>query len=357
MNIIRKEEVTVVLNRERMYRALERDSYSTLRRMSEGPLSYYKKVILKEVEEQKMDSVVGSLVDCILLSENELDDRFLISRANVPNEGTQMHKYVKELYRLTKAYTENGVLQKDFIHMMEDAYNNLKFDRDGKVVDFKRDSFESVVNKFEGTDNELWYKELIESDNKTVVPQGWYDLAEKIASTIKGHKHSSDLFDGTYEVLTQVQILFEIDSLPMKSMLDMVKIDHKRKEITVIDLKVSWDILNWERKYVYDRYYIQNGVYTKAIGEWMKTDYSNYSLVPMKFLVGHSLNQVDPVIYCTREKDYWRAMSGFAHRGVWCPGVHGLVTNIKWAKENNIYTRTRLVDSKKGQIELGIEYD
>src|SRR5882762_7027574 len=86
---------------EREYRALDIDSYSSIKAFLDDRKKYYRKFILKEVikEEESDELVFGSLVDCLLFTPSEYESRYVLSLSQVPTG--QYSKFVTALWTAT----------------------------------------------------------------------------------------------------------------------------------------------------------------------------------------------------------------------------------------------------------------
>src|SRR5437016_2202117 len=127
---------------EKQYRELEIDSYSTLKVFIEDRKRYYRKFVLKDPlpEDETPYTIFGSLVDCLVFKPEEFEDKFALAVTQPPTG--QYGKFVEQLMKVTlRSINSRGEVTRDLEDMMLDAYNEVKFDKDHNVVDFKRDSF------------------------------------------------------------------------------------------------------------------------------------------------------------------------------------------------------------------------
>src|SRR5581483_6503604 len=247
---------------EKEYRALDIDSYSSLKVFIEDRKKYYKKFILKEVvrEEESDELRFGSLVDCLLFTPEEFDSRYALSVSKVPTG--QWGKLMDELWAVTLAnLNANGEVTKEVEVMLEEAYNNVKFDRrTGEAVAFKRESLEKVKEKFPGSDAEMYYRQLRESHGKTIIELQELENAQAVVQELRTNDFTKDIInlvtDERYEVYNQFPIIGELDGdltktvgYKLKCLVDKLIIDHKRKMIFIYDLKTAWDN---ERSFLYN---------------------------------------------------------------------------------------------------------
>lgn len=352
---------------EAEYRALPIDSYSSLKLFSEDRRKYYKKFVLGEPvrEEDTPSLTTGSLVDCLLLAPSEFDSRYVLSVSQVPSG--QYGKFVEELMKVTLINTdENGEVTKEVEDMIEDAYNAVKFDRNGNIVDFKRDSLDTVKRKFLGTELEMYYRQLRESHGKTVIELSTLETAQAIVNELKTNFVTKDIVNLRTEefiiVFNQFPIIGELSStitqsvpFPLKCLVDKLVIDHKNKEIFPYDLKTTWDNENeFVANYFKYKYYIQASVYFYLIVEWKKKQSSldNYTVHYPRFIVADSYNYKNPLIYKTTKQNFEQGMRGFLLKGRYHQGVVSIIKDIMWHREMGIWNISRKNYINNGIIEI-----
>lgn len=332
---------------EKEYRELDRDSYSTLKVFADDRMKYYRKFIKRDlVDKEDSDSIIfGSLVDCLQFRPYEFDNRFALAGVNPPTG--QMGEFVKMLYKITLENTApDGSVQRDFKAMMLDAYDRVKYDKDGTVVAFKQKNatVEAIIEKFLGSDAEIYYKQKRDSYGKYVIEQSDLSTAENIVNTLKTCTYTWQIMkmetNSRFEVHTQFPILFEIHGLEMKSLLDKLVIDHIGKQIYIYDLKTNWDNENeFINSYLRFRYYIQAWVYYYGVIRWiLETPHlSDYQVNFPSFVVAESNNYKLPLIYTMSWENIRNAGNGFVVNGKEYKGVPRLIQELQWHKENDIW--------------------
>lgn len=302
---------------------------------------YYKKYFLNEkVEETDTKaSVVGRVVETLLLEPEEFDNRFYMSICTTAPTG-RMADFVEALYKHTSNATVEGVVTKEMDDLMRDAYTDSGF----KI------KFDSVVGKFIGSDAEIFYKEMREVKAKglTVVTADDITNAEKIVAELKNNPVTSSIINlvnsARYSVENQLQVEgYSVDSHIFKSMMDKVVIDHHEKTIQVYDLKCVWAVEGfYDEYYLYRRAYIQAYLYKKA-AESLTFDgeLHGYNVLNPKFIVCDSTNYYNPLIYTLSDVDMLEAYEGFEHKGRKYPGVKQLIQDLDWAIANDTWKISR----------------
>jgi hypothetical protein len=346
---------------EKEYRALERDSYSSLKDFIENRQKYYRKWILKEeVVEDLSDSLkMGSLTDTLLFEPGEFDNRFVMTTAQSPTG--QMLEFTKALYRRSiECRGEDGTLGRTFEVLTKDAYNDVKFDRAGNIVAFKRkgDSLEGVIEKFTESEAELYYRQLMASYGKIAVELYQVQGAERLVATLKSNWVTKEVInqetDKRYEVHNQLIIIFEHKGYQLKAMLDKVIVDHNLKKIFIWDLKTCWDNeREFETNWYKYKYYIQAAVYYLAVLHWaQKEGWGDYQIEFMKFVVVDSSNYQNPLIYETDAVNLQQGLEGFVMKGRYYPGVNRAIQDLAWCRENQIWEISRTNYEAKGIVKI-----
>lgn len=342
------------LRTEKEYRAVNMDSSSSLKEFSLDRRKYYKKYVLNEkVEEDEASkaSTVGRIVETLLFEKEEFDNRFYMSSLAKAPTGLML-EFVEALYRHSKAATDdNGEITKDFSELVEAAYKESGF----KI------KLEAVLNKFNGNDAEIYYKEIrqIRAKGLTVVTIEDVTNSERIVEELRSNEFTAPILglvnSDRYTRLVQYQIEgYDIDGLEMKSMMDLVIIDHKEKTIQVYDLKCVWAVEGfYEEYYLHRRAYIQAYSYTEACRELKsRENLEYYTVLPPKFIVCDSINYYNPLIYTLNSDDLEDAYNGFEHKGRKYPGVKTIVEDLKWAKENDKWNISRTNYLNDGMVNI-----
>ena len=326
---------------EAMYRAIQMDSSSSLKEFSMDRRKYHKKYFLNEkVEETDTKaSVVGRIVETLLLEPEEFDNRFHMSICTSAPTG-RMADFVEALYKHTTAATIDGVVTREMDDIMKDAYTDSGF----KI------KFDSVVSKFVGSDAEIFYKEMREVRTKglTVITSDDVNNAERVVEELKNNFVTSSIINlvdsARYTIHNQFQVEgYSVDSHIFKSMMDKVVIDHNEKTIQVYDLKCVWAVEGfYEEYYLYRRAYIQAYLYKKAAESLtLQGELQGYTVLSPKFIVCDSTNYYNPLIYTLSEHDLADAYEGFEHKGRKYPGVKQIIEDLKWAIENDTWKISR----------------
>ena len=325
---------------EAQYRAVVMDSSSSLKDFSTDRKKYYKKYFLGEKVEDKDSSAanMGRIVETLLMEPHLFDDKFYMSSCTSTPTGLMLD-FVEALYKHTRDATdENGVVKTPMSDLLEAAYKDSGF----KI------KFEAVINKFVGSDAEIYYNEIrtVRSKNLTVVNTMEISIAEKIVEQLRINSTTAPIVNmvnsSRYQVFDQMQVEgYEIDGHQFKSMLDKVIVDHQERVIRPYDLKCTWSVENfYEEYYLYRRAYLQAYLYYHAMLHMSNdptSEYYGYTVQYLQFIVCDSTNYYRPLIYTLDIDDMMDAYKGFVHKGKTYPGVGDLIAALKWCVGTNTW--------------------
>lgn len=340
---------------EAVYRAILLDSSSSLKEFSMDRKKYYNKYYLgKNVEDKDSQAaIMGRLVETLLMEPDEFDKRFYMS-ACVSSPTELMLSFVEELYKYTiDATDEFGNVTRTFEEISRDAYSSSRF----KI------KYEAVIQKFIGSDAEIYYNEIrkVRANNLTVVTSQDVTHAENIVSELRNNFATKDIVNlvnsSRYSIYDQLQVEgYEVDGHLFKSMMDKVIVDHQEKTIQPYDLKCTWSVENfYEEYYLYRRAYIQAYLYyyaTKHLTLDENNELYGYTVRPLQFIVCDSTNYYNPLVYTLSDEDMKDAYEGFVHKGKYYPGVKYLIDELKWAMDINIWNISKNNYLKKGVVNI-----
>jgi hypothetical protein len=329
---------------EKEYRAVPMDSSSSLKEFSVNRKKYHQKYILNEriEEEDSKASIIGRVVETLLLEPEEFDNRFYMSVCLSAPTGLML-AFVEALYKHTAAATDEfGNVNRPFADLFTDAYAESGF----KIKP------DAVLNKFQGSDAEIYYDELrkVRSKGLTVVTTEDVTNSEKIVTELKTNFVTSNIVNlvnsARYSVHNQFQIEgYEVDGHLFKSMMDKVIVDHEQRTVQIYDLKCVWAVEGfYEEYYLYRRAYIQAFLYYRAMQSLVNDESSDiyeYTVFPPEFIVCDSTNYYNPLIYTLTTDDLVEAYDGFEYKGRKYPGVGQLIKDLEWAVENDVWNISR----------------
>lgn len=345
---------------EKQYRAIERDSYSSLSLFSKSRKKYLERYILGGDDETPSHAMIlGNIVDCKLFTPLEFEDRFGVSKVAKTTE--QMFDFADELYKLTiKCLSIDGEVSRPLKDLMEEAFTNVKYDINGNEIKFKKKDFNWLILNFTGSNAEVFYKERRDNFGKQVIGINQEEQALNLLRDARNTEWTASILnletDERFEVLNQLKFDdFQIEGLDIKFMSDKVILDHKLENIQPYDLKVTFVGDNFAYQYKKARYYLQAGLYNEGIKAWIskeRPELEKYILLPMKFIVLDSTRQSRPLIFATNEKHIKDALEGFDINGFHYKGVKELAREILWHRDMDIWDISLENFEKQGIIEM-----
>jgi hypothetical protein len=339
--------ITGSLKTEKEYRAMPIDSSSSLKEFSLDRKKYFRKYILSEKveEEDNKASVMGRLVECLLWEPDKFDDKFSMSSLAKAPTGNML-AFVEALCK----YTLQDRDKEDF--SFETVAKKAHIDSQFKW------SLERVLDNFVGKDPEIYYNEILDVRSKglTVVTGDDVTNAERIVDQLRTNEFVAPIITATGDSTKTVYVQFqnenyEVNDVKFKSMLDFVIVDHKKKKIYVYDLKCTWSVEGFYYEYyLYRRAYIQAYLYYQAVLQYFKD--LKYEVEPMQFIVCDSIGYYDPLIYKMSFDDLDDAYNGFTVNGREYPGVKQIIEELKFAKENDIWSISKNNYLSNGIVKL-----
>lgn len=350
---------------EKEYRKLDLISYSSLKDFINNRKRFYKKYILKEqvdeISEDDNDNLLlGSMVDGLLtLSDEEFNKKFVI--LNQDRERGQMADLGDEIWKITKKHIgEDGTLLIEFLDIFSMAFNNIKYDRNGNEVQFKGKKQDDVLLKFNESKEKKFYDERLKNINSISITMEDYNKALAIKDLLLSTEWTREIFDvhnsnSNSTVIFQMTVKHDIKNITLKSMFDVLHINHDKKIIQPYDLKVSYFINDFEYSYIKNKYYIQLGVYNNAVEHFKNNnpEYKDYIVKPLKFVVADSTNNFLPIIYSCTEKNIIDSYEGFTlFNGKTYKGINEIIDELSWCFENNIWNCPKDVYMQNGELEI-----
>jgi len=347
---------------EKDYRGLKDIlSYSALKSFDTDREKFYKEFVLgnPKKETESTATLLGSLVHCFL-AEQKFEDKFHMLSAVEPSG--QMKELADALFKRTLIGLNDGVQTESFMTLFSDAVQNVKYDESGKEVKFKGKDVEKILVMFEGSDAEIYYKELLLTIGKSAVSVSLITKAEQIVSKLRGHSYTHVYANARSEkgidVFNELTVQFKIGLIPYKSMIDKTIVDHEQKTIQPIDWKTSWDSEEPQRAYLKFGYYIQAGLYAYALKEWAYSHgLESYTILPMIYIFCDTTGFADPTVLKLKVEDIVAAWKGFYLRGYYYRGISELIDDIAWHVETGIWSSSYQMHKSKGIVNLDIKYD
>lgn len=214
-------------------------SASALKLLLEDPAIYYKHYVLKEKEVKKAKHFdEGSLIHCMILEPEELNNKFVNMGVPTPSDSTKA--CIDHLLSLGRNASELQEYAEEIIDYLKEInlHQSLVDDKKApfKTGDEKR--LEKIIN-----DNSIeYFKIMVESREKIIVDSASWDKCYAKASAVLNNEKAVSLLratNNTDEIRYEIELSDRPDELQygIKGILDVIKVDRVNKIIYVSDVK------------------------------------------------------------------------------------------------------------------------
>ena len=294
----------------------------------------------------------------------------LINKINITNSGIDFGKQLDDFISLTKEEFNtkylivNNTIEDDLfklaqIVLRDVTINNAKLQfNDAKTINtlnaiaknadlFKRIKLdESRIKKFNTNEFFEFLKFLeLNLDKSFITPEEYSKLIDARASLFN-HKSTKKYFNcgDDCEEIYQLEINFKYKNRNVKTILDKIIINHNDETIEPLDLKSgSVDSYEFMKSFFNYKYYLQGGLYVKAIEEWIKTsELAHYKILPFKFIFLPTYNLNNPKTFIFTNKWYEASWKGFTtNSGYKYRGIDELIDILIWHIENQVFNETK----------------
>lgn len=272
-------------------------SQSQLKTLVYGPELFLKALEEPEQElyfEEKLYLNIGRAVDTLITGEenNEFEQEFYVS--TLQNKPSDIIKSIIQEVKANLSFSSDKDDLKAHRQLIINCCNNHEY-----YMNWKNDT---RVNKIIEAGEE-YFKELVNSDGRTILSQEENQKVREIVSSIKGSKFTRKYFEEDFhrEIIYQLPIYFKLDNINCKALLDMVIFNHKEKTIQIIDIKTIGDKTSkFHNSIIRHKYFIQAAMYHRAMEYYINvlhTNYSQYKILPFKFLVESTIEVGYPRVF------------------------------------------------------------
>jgi hypothetical protein len=357
---------------EQSYRAKFAISQSAIKDWKEmPPQKWYDKWILKITKRKTGEALdFGTLLDTLCFSEKEFEKRFIVSETKKPSEKVTdiincIFQHIAELNDNAKKLNEqpaeegkpkvNIPLKKVSLVDNKDIVTKFTVEKD-HYASKPEQGYNDIIAK--GTD---YFELLKKSGKRIVITEVQKLLAEKLKEKLYNDPSTAGFFKpkkGCF-VFFQVQIfgefpvgLEEVESLPIKGMVDIIHVNTKRREVREVDLKFTNDAFKFNHYggpvRMFD-YPMQHSFYDFLIPMWLKTfedgKFADYTVMNPLNVVIDDDTQV-PYVYEYNREDLYIKRMGIENTSI--KGWEDTLNEIAWHLANNDWSRPKehLVNGK-----------
>lgn len=346
---------------ETQYRKLLVLSYSMLKTFDKSREDFYREYIICDKKQEKPSNAItlGNLVHTLLANQGDFDSKYHVCSCKPPVG--QMLELADALYiRSLQSMNEFNEQQDNFKVLFSDAVQKVKYDYEGNEIAFKKKDEAKILEMFEESDCEMFYKEKLENFNKTIVTIPIIEQAERLVQKVKESDRTCKYTitpEGNVEVFTELPIQFTIAGIEYKCLPDRMEVDHDNKIITPIDWKTNYDNESCEIAILKYGYYLQMAMYDQGIKEWaIKHELKDYKVELMKFIFIDTKGFNLPVILTMSRDDLDRAHRGFKVRGIKYKGLDTICREIAWNFDTGMWGTSRELHESNGVMKLRLQY-
>lgn len=304
------------------YRDLDAVNYSLLSALSIHP-SEAKRMLDGEKKESPEISF-GSLLDCIMFTKDELNDRFYVSKFEKSSDklGELIDKYI-ELYGNSVVDTPNVTFRNARLLTARKESNYQMNWKDETVIEKVSPIIDSYL------------QDIYDAKSRTIITNQQLNRAKYIKESLLTNQFTKDYFNGAYTCLYQEPIIWEENGIKYKTLQDIIVINEEEKIVGTIDLKSFSD--NFKSSYYKYRYYYQGSLYTHGLSH----HYPRFDVKSPLFLAADSNNYKKPVLYQMSQNHIAIAKHGGRFEtGHYVKGWQQLAEELLWHKKNDIWDYT-----------------
>jgi hypothetical protein len=218
-------------------------SPSALKLLVDSPRKYFNHYVLNEKEKYSAKHFdEGSLVHCMVLEADELQNKFVNMGISVPTDSTRL--CLEHLLSLGRSASELEEYAEEIINYLKDVnlhqslVDDKKADKNGVMLTGDEKRLTKIINE----NSKEYFRIQIEGRDKTIVDVASWDKCYAKAQAVLSNPKASFLLnkqDETDEVRTEIELSDRPDELQfgVKGILDAIRVDRINKVIYVSDLK------------------------------------------------------------------------------------------------------------------------
>ncbi len=323
---------------EKQYYQEQRVSSSSLKWFEQSPL-YFKKMLEGEIKQIQLKWFdLGRQVHMAILEPELFEQSYITMSYKVPTSANQK--------QYCENYMTNGY---DKVEAYKFAYT-IKNRSDKKIEEDAEKVFKSL---------EDYINYLVKSkDYRDILSESKWNLIHDLKSSALAHKKANILLvnDAESEMKSEVEYFNEYvifwehpNGLKCKSMLDRFVIDHKKKEITLVDVKTSFDVGGFAEHFMHYKYYRQLAFYWMAIHYEFKDkikDFDKYKKITEIVAV-----QTKEIALCR----VFTIADGLLKKGL--EEIELLMEDLKWHYKENSWEHSKEYHQGDGSEQIDVIHE
>ena len=328
------------------------------------PHIFYQKMNQEDRDDgEKRHFRIGSALDTLLTRDiTEFDKEYYIATVTKPRG--KMGEFLDAL--------PMGLHKDSPKELFQDAYNkaNYHWGLDnvlGCMFDPSKKSYKA--------DNYDYYRAREMANEKTVLSKDEYEEIMYASKALASHPFIKEIIFNIKrdeDIFTQVPILYEVNGVKCKCMLDFVIVNKTKKTFWPIDLKSTGRSLKgFKSSFLSNGYLTQAGSYYYAIGEFLQgratildpelhdklSSYEGYTLETFSFIVAETnpRYQNKPRIFDCTEADLEAGLyGGITKQGKRYKGFIQLLEDFIWHNEMNYWELPKDIFLHNGRDKIGV---
>lgn len=336
------------------YRKLPCLSYSGLSNLDTTPRS-----IISSNFQMTDALIYGSAVDVLAFDgKKEFDRKFALMSQDTPSWQLQkvLEGVIEEVLASKDDLKELSSNMEDYSDIIQVVAASQEYGKGWKPDTVVRKTIEGAGELFKFT---------IENKDKLALSPQQYEYATNSVQTLYTHEFTKHLFDEQdgVDIYYQFPIVFQLEVkgkvVHLKSLLDILIINHNNKTIQPKDLKTTGKhVLAFPQSFVQWKYFLQAALYTKAVEKLIADEYpeyKDYTIELFEFVVISSKDPMRPLMYeCSHDDIYAGTYGGKTTEGKEVRGYMTLIEHYMWHVENELYDYPYDVYQAKGKLPLNV---
>lgn len=274
-------EEQILKNIENFYNNYKIFSYSSLSRFIESPFNFFQNFVIENKREYTVSGREGSLIHCLLLDPEELNNKFIVSTEDVPSEGPK--KIIDRLYSeyyLINNIEDIGLFKEILLDLLrqENLYQSLKTD-------------DQRLEKLLTPKNLNYWNFLISRDNKHAITTQMLEDAKNVVSIVVENQDIINklgyIESNTTEYFNEYHINCPYNAeFGLYGVIDNLVIHHDDKVIRINDIKTTTKPLkDFQYSINTYKYWLQAAIYKKLVESQIKNGYFPDYKIEFSFIV------------------------------------------------------------------------
>jgi len=312
------------------------------------PMKWYKTWVTRELSRpDPTATTIGSFLDCLLFTPDDIEKRFVVSQTTPPSEKVQLIlSAVLTHFEQLNAHTalldvkvphkEPTLDDKDLVMSLCIEHEHYK----NKPEQGYNDVVKKGAEYFEFLKSINGRKVISPADNIIAVELKKVLMENPVSKPFFIPKKDCEVFFQTYIYDNyDVDGFDNLEFLPIKGALDIIHVNHKLKQVREVDEKFT------ESPYpgFYDRikqmdYPLQHSFYDRLLKKWTKQHYKGYSVMPPLNLVIDDTDKI-PYLYMYDLDDLYIKEHGL--EGTPIKGWKHSIEEIAWHFNSEDWSRPR----------------